>query len=254
MTQKTAYYRPWDVARKGGLALMLALSLPGCTRSHTSHGLGGSTVTRVDASELPGPNGQTGADQKYVYRLGPLDKLVVDLLTLENPSDRRITVDGAGQITIPIAGMVKVGGLTLGEATDAIVQKLRENHVRHPQVAVNLEEAVSSFVTVDGQVTMPGNYPVLPGMTLVRAVAGARGTTEFAKTSEVVIRRNVEGRDLIALYDLNAIRSGNYPDPVLYPGDIVTVGDSPGRRLLQQIVTISPLFVTPLIAAVSNNY
>lgn len=255
MTYKSSDYRPRAaILAMAGLALLLTVSLAGCAKSLTSNGLGGPTVTRVDAAELPGPDGQVGAQQGYVYRLGPQDKLVVDVLAIQDPSDRKITVDGSGEITVPIAGMVKVGGLTLGQAADEISRKLREGHVRHPQVAVNLEEAVSSFVTVDGQVTTPGNYPVLPGMTLVRAVAGAKGATEFAKTSEVVIRRNVQGRELIALYDLNAIRSGNYSDPVIYPGDIITVGDSPTRRLIQQIITAAPLFVTPIIAAISPNY
>jgi polysaccharide export outer membrane protein len=254
MTQTSSEYRPWAIHWKGGLALLLALSLAGCVKSLTANGLGGPTVTRVDAAELPGPDGQIGSDQGYVYRLGPLDKLVVDVLAIQDPSDRKVTVDGSGQITVPIAGMVKVGGLTLGQATNEIERRLREGHVRFPQVAVNLEEAVSSFVTVDGQVDTPGNYPVLPGMTLVRAVAGAKGATEFARTSEVVIRRKVKGQEMIALYDLNAIRSGNYSDPVIYPGDIVTVGDSPTRRLMQQIIAVAPLLVTPVVAAISPNY
>jgi polysaccharide export outer membrane protein len=239
---------------RAGLVLLLAFSVAGCERSLTSHGLGGPTVTRVDAAELPGPDGQVGGEQRFVYKLGPLDKLIVDVLAIQQLSDRKLTVNGSGEITLPIAGTVKVAGLTLGEASEAIARQLREGHVRNPQVSVNLEQATSSFVTIDGQVKDPGNYPVLPGLTLVRAVAGANGTSEFAKTSEVVIRRNVNGRDLIALYDLNAIRSGNYPDPVLYPGDIVTVGDSPARRMLQQIISASPLFVTPLIAAVGGRY
>ena len=58
---------------------------------------------------------------------------------------------------------------------------------------------------------------------------------------------------MIALYDLAAIRRGAYGDPILYPHDIVVVGDSPGRRLFQQIVAVSPLFISPLIAILNNN-
>jgi polysaccharide export outer membrane protein len=204
-------------------------------------------------AELPGPQGQIGAEQSYDYKVGPFDKLIVDVMGIEDLADRRVTVDGSGNISLPIAGVVHVSGLSLGEATSRIIKQLRAGHVRNPRVAVNLEQSVSNFVTVDGEVAQPGNYPILQGMTLMRAVAAARGATEFARLREVVIHREVNGRQMIALYDLAAVRRGAYADPVLYPNDIVVVGDSPGRRLFQQIVSVSPLFVSPLVAVLDNN-
>lgn len=233
-------------------AIALALFLAGCASGLVGEGLGGPSVTRVDMSELPGPQGQTGADQNFEYKVGPFDKLIVDVMGIQDLADRRVTVDGSGNISLPIAGVVQVSGLSLGEAADRITQQLRAGYVRNPQVAVNLEQSVSNFVTVDGEVAEPGNYPILPGMTLMRAVAAARGATEFARLREVVIHREVNGRQMIALYDLAAVRRGAYADPVLYPNDIVVVGDSPGRRLFQQIVSVSPLFVSPLVAVLDK--
>ena len=250
MALNKAMWRVSTRATRVAIALSLVVVLTGCGKSLVANGLGGPTVTRVEMAELPGPNGQTGLEQGYRYTLGPLDKLLVNIIFVEGLSDLHVTVDGSGFITLPIAGSVKVGGLTIAEASDLIALKLRQGHIRNPEVSINLEQAVSSFITVDGEVELPGNYPALPGLTLVRAVAGARGATEFSKLDEVIIRRTVQGRDLIALYDLRAIRSGNYADPQLYPGDIVTVGNSPGRRALQTLITLSPLLVSPLITAV----
>jgi polysaccharide export outer membrane protein len=235
--------------RFGRAAFMAAavVCLAGCTHSLAGNGLGGPTVTRVDASELPGPDGQVGANQVYVHKIGPMDKLIVDVLGIEQLSNRRLTVDGSGNITLPIAGLVHVGGLTLAEATDQLVRQLNRGYVRNPQVAINLEESLSEFYTVDGQVQQPGNYPIASGITLMRAVASARGASEFAKLREVVIHRTVNGQQMLALYDLGAIRAGAYSDPVLYPRDIVVVGDSPSRRLLQQFAQLSPLVLSPLI-------
>ena len=232
--------------------LALAIMVSGCTQSLAGKGLGGPSVTRVDTSELPGPDGQVGIDQVYRYSIGPFDKLIIDVMGFQDMADRRVTVDGSGSITLPIAGVVHVNGLSMGDAADRIAQQLRQGYVRNPQVAVNLEETASSYVTVDGQVQQPGNYPVISGMTLMRAVAQAKGATEFAQLREVVIHRTVNGRQMIALYDLAAIRRGAYGDPILYPRDIIVVGDSPGRRLLQQIVAVSPLFISPLIAVLNN--
>jgi polysaccharide export outer membrane protein len=233
--------------------IALAMMVAGCSQGLVGKGLGGPTVTRVDTAELPGPQGQTGGDQGYSYNVGPFDKLIIDVMGIEQLTDRRVTVDGSGNITLPIAGVVHVAGLSLGGASDRITEQLRAGYVRHPQVAVNLEQSVSNFVTIDGQVQQPGNYPIIAGMTLMRGVAAARGASEFAQLREVVIHRTVNGRQMIALYDLAAVRRGAYADPVLYPHDIVVVGDSPGRRMLQQIVSISPLFVSPLVAVLDSN-
>ena len=229
----------------GAMALM-SVSLSGCYgRSMVAGGVGGPSVTRIDASELPGPDGQVGADQGYTYRIGPYDKLIIDVFGIEGLSDRHLTADGTGAITLPIAGPVNLNDLTVSEATDRIAQQLRAGYVRDPRVSVNLEQSVSRFVTIDGEVKQSG-------MTLMRGVAAAQGAGEFAKLQEVVIHRKVQGRQMIALYDLQAIRRGAYADPMLYPGDIVVVGDSPGRRMVQQLVQAAPLLVAPLIGVLNS--
>ena len=240
------------VYRISALALALAMCTGGCSSGLKIDRLGGPSVTRVDTNELPGPDGQVGDQQVHRYTLGPLDKLIIDVFGFEQISDRRVTVDGSGNISLPMAGVVHVDGLSLSEANAAIVSQLRANYVRDPQVAVNLEESVSNYVTVDGEVEQPGNYPIVAGLTLMRSVASAKGTTDFAKLREVVVHRTVNGRKMIALYDLAAIRRGTYTDPVIYPRDVVVVGDSPGRRLFQQIIAVSPLFISPLIAVLDN--
>ncbi len=239
------------LALVGAMAL-LSMSVAGCADSLSKGGIGGSNVTRVEASELPGPQGQTGEAQGYVYRIGAYDKLIVDVLGIEQLSDRRVTADSSGIITLPVAGPIDLNNLTIAEATERVTQQLRAGHMRNPRVAVNLEESVSRFVTIDGEVEQPGNYPMVGGMTLMRGVAAAKGATDFAKLREVVIHRTVNGQSMIALYDLAAIRRGTYADPILYPNDIVVIGDSPSRRLLQQLVTIAPLFISPLVAVLDN--
>jgi polysaccharide export outer membrane protein len=103
-------------------------------------------------------------------------------------------------------------------------------------------------VTIDGQVVEPGLYPVTNQMTLLRAIASAKGLSEFAREEEVVILRTVEGRKMAGLYSIAAIRRGAYDDPPIYANDIVVVGDSPQRRLFRDIISVAPLLVAPLIA------
>lgn len=222
-------------------ALLLLAACAGAPPLRTS-----PYVEVVDATELPPPSRDDAAAR--VYRIGELDRLLVDVPGFTELTDREFQVDSAGRISIPIAGSVTVIGLTPEEAESRIVDALRAAHVRNPRVSVNIKESLSRFVTVDGQVVQPGNFPVVNEMTLMRAVAAARGASEFAKLDDVVVFRKVEGQQMAALYNLGAIRRGVYSDPVLYPMDIVVVGNSPARRLFRDIISTAPLLSAPIIA------
>ena len=125
-------------------------------------------------------------------------------------------------------------------------------YVRNPRVTVNLTEAVSQVVTVDGSVQKPGLYPVAGKLTLMRAIAIASGTSEFADDNHVVVFRRVNNKDMAALYDLRAIRQGMYPDPDIYANDVVLVGDSQARRLFRDLVQLSPLLAAPLVTILNK--
>ncbi len=214
---------------------------------------GNPMVQVVDATELPAPTEADGAVGGQGYRIGPFDVLVVDVFGFEELNAREIQVDAAGNIALPIAGSVNVGGRTPSEAMSAIAQQMRAGYVRDPKVSINLKESVSQYVTIDGQVGQPGNYPMVGDMTLMRSIAAARGSNEFAKLNDVVLFRTVNGKKMVALYDLGAIRRGDYPDPQVYARDLVVVGDSPARRLLRDIIQGSALITTPIVALIQNS-
>jgi polysaccharide export outer membrane protein len=127
---------------------------------------------------------------------------------------------------------------------------LSGRYVRDPDVTINILSSVSQVVTIDGQVVEPGLYPVTNQMTLLRAVASAKGLGEFADQDDVVILRTVGGQRMAALYNIAAIRRGVYDDPPVYANDVVVVGDSPQRRLFRDFVSLAPLLASPLVAIV----
>ncbi len=181
------------------------------------------------------------------YVIGPLDRLSVDVYGIPELS-RSVQVDASGRIAMPLAGSIEASGktpLTLGAE---ITRSLRNHYVRDPQVTVNLTETVSQVVTVEGAVRTPGLYTVSGRMTLIRAIARAEGTTEFARENYVVVFRRVNNKDMAALYDLRAIRQGMYPDPAIYANDVVLVGESGARRIFRDVVSVSPLLAAPLVA------
>lgn len=207
------------------------------------------SVTKL--TDLPPPTGADLVVASSPYRIGPFDKLDVTVFGVPELSGK-FQVDAAARLSLPLAGTIDAAGLTPAELGKAIDQRLRGVYVKNPQVTVNLEETTSQVYTVDGQVTQPGSYPALGNITLMRAVANAKGVSEFARLDDVVVFRSVEGKPMAALYNLGAIRRGLYPDPKIYANDIVVVGDSKARRFFQQFMQIAPLIPTPIILALQR--
>jgi polysaccharide export outer membrane protein len=200
-----------------------------------------------DASELPSPNRQdlTAGDRQSL--VGPLDTIGIDVFNIPELS-REMQVDASGRISMPLIGTIDARGKTAQELAEQIEAALRGRYVRNPDVTVNIRSSVSQVVTVDGQVVEPGLYPVTNQMTLMRAVASAKGLSEFARAEDIVVLRTVNGRRMAGLYNIDAIRQGIYVDPAIYANDVIVVGDSPQRRLFRDFVAVSPLLAAPLIA------
>jgi polysaccharide export outer membrane protein len=209
-------------------------------------------LTVVKNSEgLPAPSRQdlTAADRPSL--IGPLDTIQVDVFNVPDLS-REMQVDASGRISMPLVGTIEASGKTAGEVADAVEAALRGSYVRNPEVTVNIKSSVSQVVTVDGQVVEPGLYPVTNQMTLMRAIASAKGLAEFARQDDVVILRTVNNQKMAGLYNVGAIRRGAYDDPPIYANDVIVVGDSPQRRLFRDFVSLSPLLAGPLIAVLQQ--
>jgi polysaccharide export outer membrane protein len=200
-----------------------------------------------DSAVLPAPdrNDLTAPDRPSL--IGPLDTIQVDVFNIPELS-REMQVDASGRISMPLAGTVDARGKTAAELATAIEAALHGRYVRNPEVTVNIRSSVSQVVTIDGQVVEPGLYPVTNQMTLMRAIASAKGLSEFARQDDVVILRTVAGHKMAGLYNVDAIRRGTYDDPAIYANDVILVGDSPQRRLFRDVVSLSPIIAAPLIA------
>ncbi|MES2326043.1 MAG: polysaccharide biosynthesis/export family protein [Pseudomonadota bacterium] len=209
-------------------------------------GEGSEPLSVTKLADLPPPSGADLVVASSPYHIGPFDKLQITVFGVPELSGK-FQVDAAARLSLPLAGTIDAAGLTPTELAQAIDTRLRGNFVKNPQVSVNLEETTSQVYTVDGQVGQPGSYPALGNITLMRAVANAKGTGEFARLDDVVVFRSVNGKPMAALYNLGSIRRGIYPDPKIYANDIVVVGDSKAKRLFQQFAQMFPLLTTPLV-------
>lgn len=200
----------------------------------------------VGGTELPPPGREDLILERRSYLVGPFDR--VDIAVFGVPElTRQVQVDASGRFALPLVGEIEAAGYTPQQIGDLIAQRLRGRYVRNPQVSVNAD-TVNQMITVDGSVEEPGQFPVTGRMTLMRAIARAKGLSEFASTNFVVVFRRVNNQDMAALYDLRAIRQGIYADPEVYANDVVFVGESQARRIFQTVISSSPLLTAPIIA------
>lgn len=207
-----------------------------------------STPGAIQAvAELPPPERMDLLANNRPYLIGPFDRLTINVFGIEDLSNIETQVDASGRMSFPLIGTVDAAGKTPGELETELGNRLRGRFIRDPQVTVNLKETVSQVVTVDGEVAAPGLYPVIGKMTLMRAIAVAKGSKQFARLDDVVVFRTVNGQKMGAVYNLKSIRQGIYADPEVFANDVVVVGNSQARRAVSDAITALPSLLGTLI-------
>jgi len=215
-----------------------SLALSGCAKDRAV-GLA-STIEVAALSELPAPNNV----QPVI--IGPKESIEV-IVAGSDLLSGTFLVDAEGYIGYPLIGDLYVAEKTSRQTARMIANRLRGEFLVDPQVRVRPSNPIVQNISIGGQVTRPGTYPAGTSQTLIRALNNAGGLAEYAKVDDVLIMRTVGGQRYIGVYNIEAIQRGNYADPVIYPNDIVTVGDSPGRRNLENILQFIPLLSTSVI-------
>lgn len=218
------------------IATAAALALTACASAPTPASSSGA-VSPVTAQTLA--NLSTTA-RSQDYRVGALDLLSVTVFGVEELSFERIRVDASGNIQFPLLGSVQAAGLTVSELSQQLEASLAARYLQNPQVAISVMEAASQKVTVDGAVTEPGVYEMKGAVSLVQAVAMAKGPTRVSNLERVAVFRVVDGQRMVALFDLGAIRAGQAPDVPLIGDDIVIVDTSQRSVLFRELIGALP--------------
>jgi polysaccharide export outer membrane protein len=228
------------------LGLLLSLVLGGCASAGYGGLQAGSGAVQIQ-KDLPPPDPAELAAQQQSFHLGPLDTITVHVFGAE-ALETKGTIDSSGTFTMPLIGPVMASGLTTSQLSQTIADRLRGKYLKDPQVTIALDDVKSQTVTVDGAVQQPGIYPVLGSMSLIRAIATARGVTDVAELKQVAVFRTINGKPNAALFSIKDIWEGAYPDPQIYPNDIIVVGESATRRRIRDLSQILPAFgvFTPL--------
>ncbi|WP_159726027.1 polysaccharide biosynthesis/export family protein [Methylosinus sp. Ce-a6] len=158
------------------------------------------------------------------YKIQPLDVVEITVFQVRDLDGTR-QVSRTGYISMPLIGELPAKGKSVKELETLIAARLGSNYLRSPDVHVSVRDYASQRFTVEGAVGSPGVYPISGRMTLLQAIAQAKGLTRVADR-EVAVFRKVDNARIANRYDLAAIRSGERDDPVLLAGDVVVVGES----------------------------
>ena len=178
-----------------------------------------------------------------IPRISEGDLLQLEVFQAPEMSSKE-RVMASGEIFLPLIGAIKVAGLTQEEAEQLITRKLSENFLQNPQVNLFVEESASQKVTVVGDVGAPGVFPIKGQMTLMDAIALARGMTKTAE-DEVVLFRKTDPHGLKAyIIDVEEIQDGQLPNPLLVGGDTIHVAISGTQVFFDRI--FGKLAVAPI--------
>jgi polysaccharide export outer membrane protein len=137
------------------------------------------------------------------YLLAPGDVLFVRVFNQDNISGKsRVRPDG--RITVPFLNDVPVAGKTTMEVA-IVLEGLLKKFINEPVVTVSLEEPRPFHVSVLGEVSKPGTYPLDPrASNVLGAVALAGGLTIFAHSDRIfVVRTGAEKKIRFSLEALS---------------------------------------------------
>ena len=174
------------------------------------------------------------------YKIAPMDQLGIKVFKSPDLTGD-YDVDLAGRISMPFIGELDAANMTTAQLDERLTAKLGEKYLENPDVSVSIKRSTARVVTVDGAVRESGSFPVAGPMSLIQAVAMAKGTTEEANPRRVAVFRTIQGQRQAAAFDLTEIRRGQAPDPQIYPGDIIVVDGSGIKALQKQLLQNLPI-------------
>ena len=220
------------------LLFLLACALGACAS--------GPRVASAAATggDLPAPDTTTSSgayEGATDYRIGGQDLISVSVFGVEELS-KEVRVNARGQISLPLIGTVMAGGHTVQELEADLSKKYAATYLQNPQVSVFVKEFASQRITMEGAINKPGIYPITGKITLLQAIALAGGIDEkTADLKGIVVMRQVEGKRMVAGFDLRQIRKGTMTDPQLYGDDIVVVEESGSKTTMRRFLETMPI-------------
>tara|TARA_B100001057_G_scaffold394219_1_gene403350 strand:+ start:2515 stop:4317 length:1803 start_codon:yes stop_codon:yes gene_type:complete len=154
------------------------------------------------------------------YSIGPGDKLLVSFYG-GNEKKYEVDVNREGKVVLPMIGPVNLTGMTYGEATTFLKEKVKAELIG-TEINISIREVRSVGVYVLGEAYKPGKY-VMSGLSSVtNALFISGGVNKQGSLRNIQIRRNDR---VIANYDFYdfLLKGSLKSDITLQDGDIIFI-------------------------------
>jgi len=118
-----------------------------------------------------------------------------DVVTMEVFGEDELTTTSrvmkSGEVSYPLIGTVKIGGLSVEEAAEVVRAAYAAKYIRDPKVRITVAEYSEEMVTVLGAVNAPGQFaiPKIGNFDLASALANAGGLNQLADRNRIVLTR-----------------------------------------------------------------
>jgi polysaccharide biosynthesis/export protein len=215
-------------------ALFMFLMPSVCVGQQTASSLAETNEKRAGSSA----RAAAGVDGRY--RIGPGDLLSITTLDYPQLSSDAVRVDSNGMILLPLVdGTIEAGCHTEGELA-ADISKRYLKYLKEPQVKVFVKEYQSQTVAVIGAVNTPGRFQLQRRVQLLELLTFVNGPAERAGQTIQIIHtagaptcssspsatEDVEASVLVTLKLSETMRGNEKANPVVQPGDIITIPDA----------------------------
>jgi polysaccharide biosynthesis/export protein len=177
----------------------------------------------------PGPDPLFTTPQPFAaYRLGPGDAVTIVVQRFADFNVQSV-ISPEGNITHPILGKITLQGMTVDQAQE-VVRRSVDRFIINPVVLVALSSQRPVQVTITGEVSRPGLYPLSQSPKVSSVLLAAGGTREGADLRAVKLRRP-QPDGTIAEENLDfftPLKEGTgLPDPRLQDGDTIVIAKLP---------------------------
>ncbi len=202
---------------------LVAISISSSAQGNSSQAkMGKPAVTNPGKREEIKPTTQQVTDDP-AYVIGAQDVLDINVWK-EAEITRTVPVRPDGKISLPLIKDIQAAGLTPTQLTILITEKLQK-YVADPQVTVVVREINSRRIYILGEVSRPGAFQLLPSMTILQALSGAGGFTQFANPKGIYLLRSENGKQTKYPFNYKEVLKGGSPQQnmLLKPGDTIII-------------------------------
>ncbi|NND95507.1 MAG: hypothetical protein HKN45_11640 [Flavobacteriales bacterium] len=152
-------------------------------------------------------------------------------LGVQHPMLTGFTIDNDGYVDLPTVGKVRVGGMTIFQAEEAISSEAKKYYTNY-SVKVFL---MNAYVSVMGEVNKPGRFPVFVNeLSILEALSMGGDATEYADRRNVRVIRNRGDKNEVFVLDLNDEKSLSNEAFYLQPNDVVLVNPLASKKFIRR--------------------